>query len=280
VKTTLRVLGGAARLVLAVWYADPGALLRSLAEVNLLLFGAAVLLAIMRNLVAALRWGAMARALGLVAPVKPALILSARSVTASVMLPGAMVSGDVLRAYELSRLGNPLAASAWSVFLDRFSGLWVLCGMSALAAAALGHWGYAALLAAAFAAPFVPLPVHGKLGELASNLRKAQPVLLASTWSSVLVQLFAAGVLWLCGLAVGVGVSYAVMLAAAAPIFIMASLPLGVGGFGAREAAAVAVLAIAGVPADQAFATGLLYGLAGVVLGILAAPLFLAKASL
>ena len=70
------------------------------------------------------------------------------------------------------------------------------------------------------------------------------------------------------------------MLAAAAPIFIMASAPIGIGGFGAREAASVAVLAIAGVPADQALATGLLYGLAAVVLGILAAPLFLAKASL
>ena len=279
-KIALRVLGGAALLLLAVWYADPAALLRSLAEVNLVLFGVAVLVAILRNLVAALRWGAMARALGLAAPVKPALILSARSITASIMLPGAMVSGDVLRTYELSRLGNPLAASAWSVFLDRFSGLWILCGMSALAAASLGYWGYAAALAAAFAAPFVPLPVRGRLGDLASNLHRAQPILLGSAWYSVLVQVFAAGVLWLCGLAVGVGVSYAVMLAAAAPIFVMASLPLGVGGFGAREAAAVAVLALAGVPADQAFATGLLYGLAGVALGILSAPLFLAKASL
>ena len=68
------------------------------------------------------------------------------------------------------------------------------------------------------------------------------------------------------------------MLAAAAPIFIMAALPIGVAGFGAREAAAVVVLGYAGVPSDQAFLVGLLYGLAAVVQGILAAPLFLAKA--
>jgi len=280
VKRALRVVGGAALLVLAIWYADPAALMRSLSDVDLWLFGLAVVVAIGRNLVAALRWGSMARDLGLNAPVKPALILSARSVTASIMLPGAMVSGDVLRSYQLSRLGNPLAASAWSVFLDRFSGLWVLCAMSALAAAWLGYWGYAALLAAAFLLPLAPLPLPGtgKLRHFALSLRRAQPVLLASTGYSCAVQFLAAMVLWLCGLSVDVSVSYAVMLAAAAPIFIMASLPLGVGGFGAREAAAVAVLAIAGVPADQAFATGLLYGLAGVVLGILAAPLFLAKA--
>ena len=58
----------------------------------------------------------------------------------------------------------------------------------------------------------------------------------------------------------------------------MAALPIGVAGFGAREAAAVAVLGVAGVPGEQAFLVGLLYGLAAVVQGILAAPLFLAKA--
>jgi uncharacterized membrane protein YbhN (UPF0104 family) len=271
VKLALRLVAGAALLVLAIWYVDPRTLARSLAGVDPWLFGLAVLVAVGRNLFAGLRWGAMARALGLAAPVIPALILSARSVTASIMLPGAMVSGDVLRAYQLSRLGNPLAASAWSVFLDRFSGLWILCGMSAVAALALGYWSYGAVLAAAFVVPLLPVP-------LPYNLQSARPVLVRSAWYSFLVQLFAAGVLWLCGLSVGASVSYAVMLAAAAPIFVMASLPIGVGGFGAREAASVAVLAIAGVPADQALATGLLYGVAGVILGILAAPLFLAKA--
>jgi uncharacterized membrane protein YbhN (UPF0104 family) len=274
VKVALRVLAGAALLVLAIWYVDPAALMRSLAGVELWLFGVAVVVAVGRNLAAALRWSSMARALGLNAPVKPALILSARSITASIMLPGAMLSGDVLRAYQLSQLGNPLAASAWSVFLDRISGLWVLFGMSAVAALWLGYWTYAALLAAAFAAIFVPLPVRGRLGEL----HRARPVLLASSGYSFVVQLLAAGVFWLCALSVGASVSYAVMLAASAPVFVMASLPIGVGGFGAREAASVAVLAVVGVPADQALAAGLLYGLAGVVLGILAAPLFFTKA--
>lgn len=279
-KLALRFVAGAALLALVIWYVDPRALARSLAGVDPWLFALAVVFAVARNLVAALRWGAMARALGLNAPVKPALILSARSITASITLPGAMLSGDVLRSYQLSQLGNPLAASAWSVFLDRFSGLWVLFGMSALAAAWLGLWDYAAALAAAFVLPLLPLPLpaRGRLGELASNLRKARPVLVASAGYSFLVQLFAAAVLWVCGLAVGAGVSYAVMLAAAAPIFVMASLPIGVGGFGAREAASVAVLGMAGVPPEQALAIGLLYGLASVVLGILVAPLFLAKA--
>jgi uncharacterized membrane protein YbhN (UPF0104 family) len=271
VKIALRVLAGAALLVLVAWYVDPRTLARSLTGVNPWLFACAVAVAIVSNLFSALRWGAITRRLGLSSSMKNILLMYARAITANMMLPGSVVSGDVLRSYQLSRLGNPLPMSAWSVFLDRFSGLWILCAMSAIAATALGFWGYAAILAAAFIGPLLPIP-------LPRNLQSGRPILLRSAWYSCVVQLVAAGTLWICAQAIGLSVSYGLMLAAAAPIFIMAALPIGVAGFGAREAAAVAVLGYAGVPADQAFLVGLLYGLAAVVQGILAAPLFLAKA--
>ena len=281
-KIALRVVAGAALLALVIWYVDPRSLARSLAGVDPWLFAAAVGVAILSNVVSALRWSAIARNLNLSAKVPVVLLMYFRAVTANMMLPGSLVSGDVLRSYQLSRLGNPLPMAAWSVFLDRFSGLWVLCAMSALGAFGLGWWGYAAILAAAFAVPLlpVPLPRAGRARELALNLRKARPVLVASAGPSLLVQVLAAVTLWVCALSIGLSVSYALMLAAAAPIFIMAALPIGVAGFGAREAAAVAVLGMAGVPGEQAFLVGLLYGLAAVVQGILAAPLFLARASL
>jgi glycosyltransferase 2 family protein len=271
VKIALRFIAGAALLALVIWYVDPSALARSLAGVNPWLFACAVGVAILSNAVSALRWSAIAKRLNLVAPVKSFFLMYARAITANMMLPGSLVSGDVLRSYQLSRLGNPLATSAWSVFLDRFSGLWVLCAMSALAAAALGYWGYAAILTLAFVVPLLPIP-------LPRDLQNGRPILLRSAGYSMLVQFIAAGTLWVCAQSIGLAVSYALMLAAAAPIFIMAALPIGVAGFGAREAAAVAVLGVAGVPGDQAFTVGLLYGLAAVVQGILAAPLFLAKA--
>ena len=270
-KVALRVLAGAALLVLVVWYVDPRTLARSLSGANPWLFACAVAVAIVSNVFSALRWKAIAGNLRLQVSALQALLMYARATTANMMLPGSVVSGDVLRSYQLSRLGNPLAASAWSVFLDRFSGLWILCAMSAIAAAALGYWGYAAILAAAFIGPLLPIP-------LPKNLQSGRPILVRSAWYSIVVQLVAAGTLWVCAQAIGLGVSYALMLAAAAPIFIMAALPIGVAGFGAREAAAVAVLGVAGVAPEQAFAVGLLYGLAAVAQGILAAPLFLAKA--
>lgn len=271
-KVALRVIAGAALLVLVVWYVDPRTIARSLTGVNPWLFACAVGVAILSNVFSALRWVAIARALELEASPRQMLVMYARAVTANMMLPGSVVSGDVLRSYQLSRIGsNPLATSAWSVFLDRFSGLWILCAMSAIAAAALGYWSYAAILAAAFIGPLLPIP-------LPRNLQSGRPILVRSAWYSCVVQLIAAGTLWVCAQSIGLGVSYGLMLAAAAPIFIMAALPIGVAGFGAREAAAVAVLGVAGVAPDQAFAVGLLYGLAAVVQGVLAAPLFFAKA--
>lgn len=287
-KRALRVLAGAVLLGLAIWYADPRALWRALAGVNPWLFGAAVAVAVLGNLVSALRWSLIARGLGLIAPFPTTVLMYARGITANMMLPGSIVSGDVLRSFQLSRLGNPLVASAWSVFLDRFSGLWMLCAMSTLAALGVAIWqpeipmlfGYAAILAAVVLAPLLPLPLPrtGRWAKLAHGLLRARPVLLASAGHSCAVQCLAAGTLWICGLSVGLALSYPVMLAAAAPIFVMASLPIGIAGFGAREMAAVAVLGVAGVPGEQAIATGLLYGLAAVIQGILAAPLFFAKA--
>ncbi len=65
------------------------------------------------------------------------------------------------------------------------------------------------------------------------------------------------------------------MLAAAAPIFIMGAMPLGWGGFGARELSAVVVLGALGVAPEQATVTALLYGISMVLQGVFAAPLFL-----
>jgi uncharacterized membrane protein YbhN (UPF0104 family) len=170
------------------------------------------------------------------------------------------------------------------VLLDRLSGLWILCACSLVSlglAIAIGLVPadrrtalYLAGLAIALAAPWVPLPA-----ERADKMRRAalaaRGPLVSSAWLSVLVQVFSAGALWLCALAAGVKLGYPAMLAAAAPIFIMGAVPLGWGGFGAREAAAVIVLGALGVAPEQATATGLLYGVSAVLQGIAAAPLFL-----
>src|SRR5205823_13106181 len=107
---------------------------RRLAAVDGGWLAAAVAASVVSNLFSAARWAAIARGLGLVAPLGAAVAMYFRGMTMNVLLPGATVSGDLLRGYQLGRLpGNALVAGGVSVLLDRLSGLWVLCCCSFLA---------------------------------------------------------------------------------------------------------------------------------------------------
>jgi uncharacterized membrane protein YbhN (UPF0104 family) len=302
----LRLLAGFVVIAAILWFVGPARLVRATATADLPTLFAALALGVISNILSAARWAAIARTFGLAAPFGPLVAMYARGMTSNMLLPGATLSGDALRSYELSRLGNPLVESAVSVAFDRLSGLWTLCVLSVSAAGlalatglsldAGAHGGrvlgaYGALLAVIVVAPFIPWPV-ARLRTLRSSaaqrlvglwLRLKDPAtgirrgLWQSLWLSILVQAFSAVALAACARAVGVEVPLLLMLACAAPIFVMAALPLGVAGFGTRELAAVAVLALVGVPAPTAAATGLLYGVLGVIQGVLAAPLFLLR---
>jgi uncharacterized membrane protein YbhN (UPF0104 family) len=241
---------------------------------------------IVSNVISAARWAAIARGLGLIAPLPSAVASYFRGMTMNVLLPGATVSGDLLRGYELSRLGNPILRAGLSVLLDRLSGLWVLCAMSLaalLVAFALAMlrvdatmWLYVAGLCAALVLPWVPIP-YARWEQVRRDALASGGPVFSSIGLSVLVQVFSAAALWLFGFAAGLELTYPVMFAAAAPIFIMGAMPLGWGGFGARELSAVVVLGVLDVAADQATATALLYGISAVLQGVLAAPLFLVR---
>jgi len=304
-RVVVRIAVGAVLLALVLWYVDPPALWAKLSGADLRLVVVAVLVSAAANLLSALRWASIARGLGLTAPRGRLILMYARGITTNMLLPGATLSGDLLRSVQLSRLDNPFMRSALSVLLDRVSGLWVLCALSLLATAGVALWSanasssngvapheltlYLLALVVVTATPFIPLPFSAlersrvrvvaawaaRWEHLREQIRQARPALVASLWQSLAVQFLSAGSLWIGSLALGVSLSYPVMLAAAAPIFVMAALPIGVAGFGTRELAAVVVLGFAGVPGDQATATALLYGLAAVLQGIAAAPLFL-----
>ena len=286
-KTAARVLLGLALLATVVWYVDPRALARQLGATDLRWFALAILSSVVSNIFSAARWAAIARGLDMRAPLGAAVRMYFRGMTMNVLFPGATVSGDLLRGYQLAQQqGNPLLRSGLSVLLDRLSGLWILCAaslVSLLVALAIGLvpgarniWIYLAGLLAALALPWVPWPVQKAENARRQALQSGGPI-LRSIWLSVLVQIFSAAALWLCGFAAGVALPYPVMLAAAAPIFIMGAMPLGWGGFGARELSAVMVLGALGVAPEQATVTGLLYGISAVLQGIAAAPLFAVK---
>ncbi|MDO5624874.1 MAG: lysylphosphatidylglycerol synthase transmembrane domain-containing protein, partial [Pseudomonadota bacterium] len=251
--------------------------------------------AIASNLVSALRWRALARWLGAEASVRDATRWYFQAIGLNALLPGAVVGGDVYRAMVLRRAGQDTAASSWSVVLDRVSGLWMLCALGGLGAAAcadvLAPWlrlpaapfaaamliGTALWLALPWALPWLLARSHRAwLAPL--RAAAARPdfnrQLVWQALCSAAVQVLSAAALAAGALALGVAQPLAVWAWAIAPIFLMAALPVSVGGWGTREAAAVAALAPFGVPGAAAVGVGLVYGLYQLAQGALGALAF------
>ena len=294
-KALLRGLLGGALLVAVIALADPARVLAQLrqAHVGWLLAGLAA--AVASNVVSALRWRALARWLGADVSVRDATRWYFQAIGLNALLPGAVLGGDLYRAVVLRRAGQATLASSWSVVLDRVSGLWMLCAIGGLGAA----------LCADVLAPWLRLPA----GAFAALMLAGTVLWLATPWTlpallrrwgvrwlaplraaaqrpdfnrqmgwqalaSAAVQVLSAAALAGGGLALGVQLPLAAWAFAIAPVFLMAALPVSVGGWGTREAAAVASLAPFGVAAPAAVGVGVIYGLYQLAQGAMGALAF------
>ncbi len=311
-KALWRGLLGLALLGAVLWLADPARVLGQLrqAQPGWLLAGLAA--AIASNIVSALRWRALARWLGADMGVRDASRWYFQAIGLNALLPGAVLGGDVYRAVVLKRAGQDTLGSSWSVVLDRVSGLWMLCAIGGLGAAAcapqlapvlrLPTGAFVALMLAGTTAwLLLPLTLpwllrrgagggangesngSGWLRRVAAALAPLRDAverpdflaqLLQQATASAAVQVLSAAALAAGGLALGVHIGWAAWAFAIAPIFLMAALPASVGGWGTREAAAVAALAPFGVPAAAAVGVGVIYGLYQLVQGALGALAF------
>lgn len=287
---------GIALLAAVVYLANPVQLWGRLQQANpwWLLGGLGVSFA--SNAVSAWRWRAMAQWLGAEMSLASGMRWYFQAIGLNVLLPGAVVGGDVYRAIALQKTGQAKAASNLSVILDRVSGLWMLCAIGGLGAVAcastLAPWVHMdtaifVTLLLVVIMLWLLLPWVALQG-LRSNWLKLpgawlEPVRMAASspnfllqlWvqaaSSALVQLLSAGALACGAMALGLHLPLAVWAFVIAPVFLMAALPVSVGGWGTREAAAVAALAPFGVPAVLAVGVGLLYGVFALGQGALGA---------
>jgi glycosyltransferase 2 family protein len=102
--------------------------------------------------------------------------------------------------------------------------------------------------------------------------------LQAYTWqalASLGAQAFSVASFACAARAFGIGVPVELIAITAAPIFLMASLPISFGGWGTRELATVAAWSALGVAAPQAASASLAFGgyaLVQAVLGLMAVP--------
>jgi uncharacterized membrane protein YbhN (UPF0104 family) len=298
-RAALRIALALALLAALLWWVDPRALWPLLAGADPLWLALGLGAAVAANAASALRWWLLARWLG--AGVSPgwALVRYFHGVAINAVLPGAVVGGDLYRAHALTRAGLPAMEAGVAVLGDRVGGLWVLVVLGALAAAwglaagggaaALGTLGLdlaghgpALLAGAAALGLLLPLALllawrHGLRPAAAAPLRwPARLARLAQRprapaqygWQvlgSVVVQLLSVGALLCAGQAIGVDLPAWAWAVAAVPVFLLAALPIGFGGWGTREAAAVLTLAAFGVGAAEALVVALLYGLAALL---------------
>ena len=297
-KALIRGLLGLARLAAVLALADPARVAAQLrqAQPGWLLAGLAA--GIASNLVSALRWRALAQWLGAPVSARDACRWYFQAIGLNALLPGAVVGGDFYRAVMLRRASHATAtvlAPGWSVVLDRVSGLWMLCAIGGLGAAAcadvLAPWlrlpagAFAALMLAGtllwLALPWaLPWLLARSRGGWLAPLRAAaarpdwRRQLIWQALASAAVQVLSALALAGGGLALGVALPAAVWAWAIAPVFLMAALPVSVGGWGTREAAAVAALAPFAVAAPAAVGVGVIYGVYGLAQGALGALAF------
>ena len=294
-KALLRGLLGLALLGAVLALADPARVLAQLrhAHPGWLLAGLGA--AVASNLVSALRWRALARWLGAEVSVRDATRWYFQAIGLNALLPGAVLGGDVYRAVVLRRAGQDTLASSWSVVLDRVSGLWMLCAIggigAALCADVLAPWlrlpaGVFTLLMLAGTALWLMLPWVLPALLRYGGVRWLAPLRAAAErpdfnrqmgWqalASAAVQVLSAAALAGGGLALGVQLPLAAWAFAIAPVFLMAALPVSVGGWGTREAATVAALAPFGVAAAAAVGVGVIYGLYALVQGAMGALAF------
>lgn len=294
-KMLLRAAASLALLALVFYFAGPQRIFAAFANASPLWLAAAFASAVAATLTSALRWHALANWLGLAAARAPLMVAYFRGIAANTVLPGGTLGGDALRTLHLQRMGNPLPASAASVGLCRMSGLWVLLVLSLAAAAGAQFAGLLPVrllplppfvtLAGAFgvlSAPtfiwqasrawhmHMPAAIERALAVLHDRPAPLLHLVAQFGWSAA-VQGFSILTFALAGRAVGLDLPFWLFVIAAGPVFILAALPVSIGGWGTREAAAAVTLGHFGVSTELAVAAAILYGLFAALQGILGA---------
>ncbi len=128
----VRPLLGLALLAGLLSLTDPQALLTAFKETDLKLFVAALVLAIVANLICVYRWQLIARELGISAPYGSLLTAYAQGISANSVLPGGIVGGDAWRSLAIAKKADEGSKhqGILSVLLDRVSGFWGLTWLS------------------------------------------------------------------------------------------------------------------------------------------------------
>jgi uncharacterized membrane protein YbhN (UPF0104 family) len=274
----VRLLGGAAVLVVLVWRLGTGPFLQAVRMVNGWSLAAAAGIAALTTVCCAWRWSLVARGLGVGVPMRAAVPAYYRSQFLNTTLPGGVL-GDVHRAVRHGRdVGAPnraLRAVAW----ERSAGqvvqialtitvLLVLPSPVRSSMPVVATWVVAGGVGVVLLCRALPRGRPSRWGRTvrtaAADLRGG--LLARRAWPGIVLASAAvvaghAATFLIAARTAGSTASAARMLPLALLVLLAMGLPTNIAGWGPREGAAAWVFSAAGLSADQGVATAVVYGL-------------------
>ena len=271
-RRLLMALLAAAALAAALHLADVGALVKRVGEVSAPAVLLAVALHAMIVVALGLRWRLLLRAQGCAVTPAGAVRLTFGSTAMNLVLPGA-VGGDVGRVLMARGAGVGARTGVAAALADRAVGLVALVLVVIAGGLLLAQppWplllaGVLVLLGAVGAWPLLGRMEGnaGRVGRLATALRRVgrDPArLLPAFGLSLACHLAAAAIAAVLAVGLGIGLSGMEALMLFPAVLLAAMIPVGFGGWGVRELAAIPLLAPAGVTPEGAVALALLFGL-------------------
>ena len=247
---TLRIGISAVLLGWVAWHTDWDKVGAAFARLQVGLWLAALGLLLVTQVVSAVRWQILARALGFERPLLQLTGIYFIGMYFNLLLPTS-VGGDVVRAWYLDGGSRRRLAAFASVFLDRVSGLVVLLGMACVALlisplelpawVSLFVWGSAGAALLGLAA--VPLLAgygakgasrRARLGAALTAIRSPR-VLVGTTLMSLWVQGANVAIVWLVGLAIGAPVAFDYYWIMVPMVSLLTMLPVSINGIGVRD---------------------------------------------
>lgn len=265
VAAGLRVLAGVAVLALLASHVGTDAVLHALRAVDPATLLAAVALGAATIVCGAWRWCLVARDLGMRLSLRGAVADCYQALLLNSVLP-AGVLGDVHRAIGHGRREGDVGAGVRAVVLERLAGHVVLVVVVLVVLVAqpglvglLPVPGWAVAATAVAVGWLLRARLRGVLAGASAVLRPDVLALSAVALAGCLATFV------LAARAAGVTAPLGTLL----PLLVVAlcamALPLNVGGWGPREAAAAAAFGAAGLGAAQGLATAVVYGVLGLV---------------
>ncbi|MFF1877910.1 lysylphosphatidylglycerol synthase transmembrane domain-containing protein [Leifsonia sp. NPDC058230] len=277
-RATARLVAGAAVLIAVVAQVGTGPFLHGLLSIDVRAIGAAILLTAVATAAAAWRWRVIAVRLGAGVGWPTAYRMYYRSQFLNSVLPGGVV-GDVQRAIVQGRSAGNVAQATRAVVIERTMGQVVQVGLAVIVLAYFGleFEGYllsalgialALLIAAAIVVSATSIRLRGamkrELDELAAGVGSAGAFVQVVV-ASVVVVVCHIVTFGIAADAVGAHVPPLRLAAIALVVLIAGSIPLNIGGWGAREGIAAWTFAVAGFGASTGVAASTLFGILAII---------------